>query len=48
MYRDQLNGLYVVVRSLFLLLLTCSAWPCLGCLGFEHDVERSNDRGFAA
>ena len=29
-YRDRLNGLYVVARSLFLPLLTCSARPCLG------------------
>ena len=29
-YRDRLKGLYVVARSLFLLYLTCSAWPCLG------------------
>ena len=29
-YRDRLKGLYVVVRSLFLLLLNCSARPCLG------------------
>ena len=29
-YRDRLKGLYVVARSLFLLLLTCSACPCLG------------------
>ena len=29
-YRDRLKGLYVVGRSLFLLLLHCSAWPCLG------------------
>ena len=29
-YRDRLKGLYVVARSLFLLLLSCSAWPCLG------------------
>ena len=29
-YRDRLKGLYVVARSLLLLLLTCSAWPCLG------------------
>ena len=28
-YRDRLKGLYVVPRSFFLLLLTCSAWPCL-------------------
>ena len=30
LYRDRLKGLYVVARSLLLLLLTCSAWPCLG------------------
>ena len=24
------RGLYVVARNLFLLLLNCSAWPCLG------------------
>ena len=29
-YRDRQKCLYVVARSLFLLLLTCSAWPCLG------------------
>ena len=29
-YRDRLKCLYVVARSLILLLLTCSAWPCLG------------------
>ena len=29
-YRDLLKGLYVVARSLSLLLLTCSAWPYLG------------------
>ena len=29
-YRDRLKCWYVVARSLFLLLLTCSAWPCLG------------------
>ena len=29
-YRDRLKGLYVVSRILFLLLLTCSAWPSLG------------------
>ena len=26
LYRDRLKCLYVVARSLFLLLLTCSAW----------------------
>ena len=30
MYRDRLKCLYVVARSLLLLLLTCSAWLCLG------------------
>ena len=30
LYRDRLKGLYVVARILFLLLLTSSAWPCLG------------------
>ena len=30
MYRDGQNSLYVVARSLFLLFLNCSAWPCLG------------------
>ena len=30
LYRDRLKGLYVVARSLFLLLLTCSAWLWLG------------------
>ena len=29
-YRDWLKGLYVVARNLFMLLLTCSAWSCLG------------------
>ena len=29
-YRDRLKGLYVVARSLMLLLLTSSACPCLG------------------
>ena len=30
-YRDRLKGLNVVARSLFLLLIACSAWrPCLG------------------
>ena len=29
-YRDGLKCLYKVVRSLFLLFLTCSARPCLG------------------
>ena len=29
-YKDRLKGLYVVARSLLLLLLTCSAWPWLG------------------
>ena len=29
-YRAPKNGLYVVARNLFLLYLTCSAWPCLG------------------
>ena len=28
-YRDRLKGLYVVARNFFLLLLNCSAWPCL-------------------
>ena len=30
LYRDRLKCLYVVARSLFLLLLACSAQPCLG------------------
>ena len=30
MYRDRLKGLYVVARNFFMLLLNCSAWPCLG------------------
>ena len=30
LYRDRLKRWYVVARSLFLLLITCSAWPCLG------------------
>ena len=29
-YRDRLKCLYVVAGNLFLLLLTCSAWLCLG------------------
>ena len=29
-YREVYKGLYVVVRNFFLLLLNCSAWPCLG------------------
>ena len=29
-YRDRLKGLYVIARSLFLVLLTCSGCPCLG------------------
>ena len=29
-YRDRLKCLYVVARNLFLLLLSCSARPCLG------------------
>ena len=29
MYRDRLKGWYVVARNFFLLLLNCSAWPCL-------------------
>ena len=29
-YRGPRNGLYVVGRNFFLLLLNCSAWPCLG------------------
>ena len=29
-HRDRLKGLYMVARNLFLLLLSCSAWPCLG------------------
>ena len=28
-YRDRLKGLYVVARNFFMLLLNCSAWPCL-------------------
>ena len=30
MYRDRLKCLYMVARSLLLLLLTCSAWLWLG------------------
>ena len=30
MYRGRNKGLYVVARNFFLLLLNCSAWPCLG------------------
>ena len=30
LYRDRLKGLYMVARNFFLLLLNCSAWPCLG------------------
>ena len=29
-YRDRLKGLYVVAKNVFLLLLNCSTWPCLG------------------
>ena len=29
-YREENKGLYVVARNFFLLLLNCSAWPCLG------------------
>ena len=29
-YRGENKGLYVVARNFFLLLLNCSAWPCLG------------------
>ena len=29
-YRGGNKGLYVVARNFFLLLLNCSAWPCLG------------------
>ena len=29
-YRGGNKGLYVVARNFFLLLLDCSAWPCLG------------------
>ena len=29
-YRGSLKGVYVVARIFFLLLLNCSAWPCLG------------------
>ena len=28
-YRGENKGLYVVARILFLLLLNCSAWPCM-------------------
>ena len=45
-YRDRLKDLYVVVISLFLLLLTCSAWPCLGpalqdLYGFQYTFSDS-------
>ena len=30
LYRGVNKGLYVVARNFFLLLLNCSAWPCLG------------------
>ena len=30
LYRDSQKDLYVVARALLLLLLNCSAWPCLG------------------
>ena len=30
MYREVNKGLYVVARNFVLLLLNCSAWPCLG------------------
>ena len=29
-YWVRLKGSYVVARIFFLLLLNCSAWPCLG------------------
>ena len=29
-YRARNNGLYLVGRTLLLLLLACSGWPCLG------------------
>ena len=29
-YREVSKGLYVHARNFFLLLLKCSAWPCLG------------------
>ena len=29
-YREAKKGLYVVALNFFLLLLNCSAWPCLG------------------
>ena len=29
-HREVNKGLYVVARNFFLLLLNCSAWPCLG------------------
>ena len=28
-HRAREKGLYVVARNFFLLLLNCSAWPCL-------------------
>ena len=37
-YRDRLKGLYMVGRSLFLLLLTCSVWLCLGPAPAWHTV----------
>ena len=30
LYRGELKGMYVVGRIFILLLLKCSAWPCLG------------------
>ena len=30
LYRGENKGLYGVARNFFLLLLNCSAWPCLG------------------
>ena len=30
MYRAEKKSWYVVARNFYLLLLNCSAWPCLG------------------
>ena len=30
LYSDEQKRLYLVARILFLFLLNCSAWPCLG------------------
>ena len=39
LYRGGNKGLYVVARNFFLLLLNCSAWPCLGpCLARQTNL----------